>query len=105
VLAVQAPLPAPLTLSHVCVRAVRACACSCSLPQDRDIGVLSGGELQRFAISVVAVQKAVRDRSRACTGATPPAQSLARLCVCAALRVLACFDASERRLSGVCGRV
>ena len=26
--------------------------------QDRDIGVLSGGELQRFAIATVAVQKA-----------------------------------------------
>lgn len=27
--------------------------------QDRDIAVLSGGELQRFAIAIVAVQKAV----------------------------------------------
>ena len=26
---------------------------------DRDVGVLSGGELQRFAIGVVAVQKVV----------------------------------------------
>ena len=34
-------------------------ACMLFIAQDREIAVLSGGELQRFAIAVVAVQKAV----------------------------------------------
>lgn len=34
---------------------------------DRDVGVLSGGELQRFAIGIVAVQKVTRFSWKQCT--------------------------------------